>query len=59
MLLDLSNARVVINYDYNYYNANGTDDVTDDIIERKRKHHQFLLGVFQLIYMIIQVMVTK
>ena len=37
MLLDLSNARVVINYDYNYYNANGTDDVTDDIIERKKK----------------------
>lgn len=37
MLLDLSNARVVINYDYNYYNAKGTDDVTDDIIERKKK----------------------
>ena len=37
MMLDLLNARVVINYDYNYYNANGTDDVTDDFIERRDK----------------------
>jgi len=35
MLLDISNASVVINYDYNYYNGKGTDDVEDDIIERK------------------------
>ena len=44
MLLDLSNARVVINYDYNYYNANGTDDVTDDIIERKKKTSSIPFG---------------
>ena len=44
MLLDLSNARIVINYDYNYYNANGTDDVTDDIIERKMKTSSIPFG---------------
>ena len=40
----LSNARIVINYDYNYYNANGTDDVTDDIIERKMKTSSIPFG---------------
>ena len=30
MLLDILNARIVIEYNYNYYNTNGTDDVLDD-----------------------------
>ena len=34
----------MINYDYNYYNANGTDDVTDDIIERKKKTSSIPFG---------------
>ena len=37
MLLDILNARIVIEYNYNYYNTNGTDDVLDDIIEIKEK----------------------
>ncbi len=45
MLLDIFNARVVLEYDYNYYNANGTaDDVSDDIIEIKKKTNIIPLG---------------
>ena len=44
MLLDILNARIVIEYNYNYYNTNGTDDVLDDIIERKKKSNVIPLG---------------
>ena len=44
MSLDISNARVVLEYDYNFYNTNGTDDVSDDIIERKKKVNTIPLG---------------
>lgn len=44
MLLDILNARIVIEYNYNYYNGNGTDDVLDDVIERKKKSTVIPLG---------------
>ena len=44
MLLDILNARIVIEYSYNYYNGNGTDDVLDDVIERKKKSTVIPLG---------------
>ena len=44
MSLDISNAKIVLEYNYNYYNTNGTDDVTDDIIERKKKTNNIPLG---------------
>lgn len=44
MLLDILNARIVIEYSYNYYNGNGTDDVLDDVIERKKKSTLIPLG---------------
>ena len=44
MSLDLSNARIVLEYNYNFYNTNGTDDVSDDIIERKKKANAIPLG---------------
>jgi len=44
MLLDILNSRLVLEYDYNFYNTNGTDDVTDDIIERKNKSNIIPLG---------------
>ena len=38
MILDLNAAELVINYDYNKYNKNGTDDdLTDDTIDRESK----------------------
>ncbi|MDA9818542.1 DUF4270 family protein [Flavobacteriaceae bacterium] len=37
MMLDISNSRIVLEYDYNSYNINGTyDDVSDDTIEIKK-----------------------
>ena len=44
MSLDVFNAKVVLEYDYNFYNTNGTDDVSDDIIERKKKVNTIPLG---------------
>ena len=44
MSLDLFNAKVVLEYDYNFYNTNGTDDVSDDIIEKKKKVNTIPLG---------------
>ncbi len=44
MSLDISNARIVLEYDYSFYNTNGTDDVSDDIIERKKKVNTIPLG---------------
>ena len=44
MSLDISNARIVLEYDYSFYNTNGTDDVSDDIIERKKKDNTIPLG---------------
>ena len=44
MMLDIFNARVVLDYNYNYYNTNGTDDVSDDIIEKKKKSNIIPLG---------------
>ena len=44
MSLDISNARIVLEYNYSFYNTNGTDDVSDDIIERKKKVNTIPLG---------------
>ena len=44
MSLDIFNAKVVLEYDYNFYNTKGTDDVSDDIIERKKKVNTIPLG---------------
>ena len=44
MSLDISNARIVLEYDYNFYNTNGSDDISDDIIERKKKVNNIPLG---------------
>ena len=44
MLLDILNARIVIEYNYNYYNTNGTDDVLDDTIDRKKASNVIPLG---------------
>jgi hypothetical protein len=44
MSLDILNARIVLEYEYNAYNNNGTDDVSDDIIERKTKADAIPLG---------------
>ena len=45
MMLDILNSRIVLEYNYNYYNANGTaDDVTDDVIEIKKKANVIPLG---------------
>ena len=44
MILDISNAGIVLQYNYNFYNTNGTPDVSDDIIERKTKANSIPLG---------------
>ena len=44
MSLDVFNAKLVLEYDYNFYNTNGTDDLSDDIIERKKKVNTIPLG---------------
>ncbi|MDG2475814.1 MAG: DUF4270 family protein, partial [Flavobacteriaceae bacterium] len=36
MMLDILNARIVLEYNYNSYNTNGTDDVSDDTIDIKK-----------------------
>ena len=45
MMLDISNSRIVLEYDYNSYNINGTyDDVSDDNIEIKKGSSVIPLG---------------
>ena len=44
MILDISNAGIVLEYTYNFYNTNGTTDQSDDIIERKTKTNSIPLG---------------
>ena len=45
MMLDISNSRIVLEYDYNSYNINGTyNDVSDDTIETKKASSVIPLG---------------
>ena len=44
MILDITNAGIVLEYTYNFYNTNGTADESDDIIERKTKTNSIPLG---------------
>ena len=44
MMLDILNARIVLEYNYNSYNTNGTDDVSDDTIDIKKKSNIIPLG---------------
>ena len=45
MMLDISNSRIVLEYDYNSYNINGTyNDVSDDTIETKKASSAIPLG---------------
>ena len=44
MILDISNAGIVLQYTYNFYNTNGTSDQSDDIVERKTKSNSIPLG---------------
>ena len=44
MMLDILNARVVLEYNYNYYNTSGTPDVSDDVIEKRNKSNTIPLG---------------
>ena len=44
MSFDVFNAKLVLEYDYNFYNTNGTDDLSDDVIERKKKVNTIPLG---------------
>ena len=49
MILDYSNSRIKINYDYDEYNDNNTlDDTTDDTIEKANKDFEILLNGNQL-----------
>ena len=52
MLLDITNAKVTMEYTYDFYNINDTfDDVSDDIVEKKRDIASIPLGgVFFNIY---------
>ena len=44
MLLDISNAEVILEYNYNYYNSQGTATLDDDVIERRKKSSSVPLG---------------
>ena len=44
MLLDISNAQVVLEYNYNWYNSKGTESTDDDVIERRKKSNSLPLG---------------
>ena len=44
MLLDISNAQVVLEYNYNFYNSKGTVTVDDDVIERRKKSNSMPFG---------------
>jgi len=44
MLLDISNTQIVLEYNYNFYNSQGTVSVDDDVIERRKKSSSVPLG---------------
>ena len=44
MLLDILNAQVVLEYNYNFYNSKGTVTVDDDVIERRKKSNSMPFG---------------
>ena len=44
MSFDIFNSRIVFEYDYDFYNTNGTDDISDDIIERRKTSNSLSLG---------------
>jgi len=44
MLLDLSNTQVILEYNYNFYNSQGTETLADDVIERRKKSSAIPLG---------------
>jgi len=44
MSLDITNSRIVFEYDYDFYNTNGTDDVSDDLVERRKTSNTISLG---------------
>jgi hypothetical protein len=44
MLLDISNAQVVLEYNYNFYNSKGTVTTDDDVIERRKKSNSMPFG---------------
>ena len=44
MLLDISNAQVVLEYNYNWYNSKGTENTDDDVIERRKKSNAMPFG---------------
>ena len=44
MSFDIFNSRIVFEYDYDFYNTNGTDDISDDIIERRKTSNTVSLG---------------
>ncbi|MEC7773156.1 MAG: DUF4270 family protein [Bacteroidota bacterium] len=44
MLLDISGAQVVLEYNYNWYNSQGTATLDDDVIERRKKSNSIPLG---------------
>ena len=49
MILDYSNSKIKINYDYDVYNDNGTaDDNSDDSVEKENKDFEILLSGNQL-----------
>tara|TARA_B100001057_G_scaffold497338_1_gene601192 strand:+ start:1806 stop:3620 length:1815 start_codon:yes stop_codon:yes gene_type:complete len=49
MILDYSNSKIKINYDYDVYNDNGTaDDTSDDSVVKENKDFEILLSGNQL-----------
>ena len=49
MILDYSNSKIKINYDYDVYNDNGTaDDTSDDSVEKENKDFEILLSGNQI-----------
>ena len=44
MSFDIFNSRIVFEYDYDFYNTNGTDDISDDIIETRKTSSTVSLG---------------
>ncbi len=44
MLLNISGAQVVLEYNYNWYNSQGTATLDDDVIERRKKSNSIPLG---------------
>ena len=49
MILDYSNSKIKINYDYDVYNDNGTaDDTSDDFVVKENKNFEILLSGNQI-----------